>query len=226
MCSFIVKCVPCGTMAYVKTHNNEVRQAKLMRIVWEDAYPTFEWKVAGIQETQRANVKGLGSARLPIGGIYLTEFDAQHGKSNPSYCSKGLPEFSYQFNLYAALQGTYGQFGTEVFDFQSTWNDLLSIRPYRMLKDGSLDNWYDAEISLTIDKDGIHARIPAVDEGKMFMTKEAALASYTPKKTITFDDEPEEPEEEHDAEVEDLAERYNALTCAQKDEFLRLTGNE
>lgn len=29
-----------------------------------------------------------------------------------------------------------------------------------------------------------------------------------------------------DDEVERLADAYNALTCAQKDEFLRLTGNE
>lgn len=32
--------------------------------------------------------------------------------------------------------------------------------------------------------------------------------------------------DEEDDEVERLAEAYNALTCAQKDEFLRLTGNE
>lgn len=31
---------------------------------------------------------------------------------------------------------------------------------------------------------------------------------------------------QQDDEVERLAEAYNALTCAQKDEFLRLTGNE
>ena len=45
-------------------------------------------------------------------------------------------------------------------------------------------------------------------------------------RVVDFGEELEEQEEEHDAEVEDLAERYNALTCAQKDEFLRMTGNE
>ncbi len=38
--------------------------------------------------------------------------------------------------------------------------------------------------------------------------------------------ETSEDDDEADDEVERLAEAYNALTCAQKDEFLRLTGNE
>ena len=33
-------------------------------------------------------------------------------------------------------------------------------------------------------------------------------------------------EDDIDEQVERLAEAYNALTCEQKDEFLRLTGNE
>lgn len=43
---------------------------------------------------------------------------------------------------------------------------------------------------------------------------------------VTILDEPEPDEDDVDDEVERLAEAYNALTCAQKDEFLRLTGNE
>ena len=226
MCNLYVNHVPCGIMAFVKTHDNEVRQAKLVRIVWECSYPTFEWKVAGVPELQRTKVND-GPACIPVGGIYLTEFDAQHGKSKPSSCAAGVPKYSHEFNIYAALQETYGAFSTEIIHFSGTFNDFLNIRPYRVLKDGSLDTWTDAEISLEIDEEGVHVRIPAVDEGKMFLTREAAWASYKPKKTITFDDvQEEEPEEERDAEVEDLAERYNALTCAQKDEFLRMTGNE
>lgn len=46
--------------------------------------------------------------------------------------------------------------------------------------------------------------------------------------SITPIEEPDADEDENDVdeEVERLAEAYNALTCAQKDEFLRLTGNE
>lgn len=45
---------------------------------------------------------------------------------------------------------------------------------------------------------------------------------------ITPIEEPDADEDENDVdeEVERLAEAYNALTCAQKDKFLRLTGNE
>ena len=43
---------------------------------------------------------------------------------------------------------------------------------------------------------------------------------------VTFIEEPDTDDDDVDDEVERLAEAYNALTCAQKDEFLRLTGNE
>lgn len=43
---------------------------------------------------------------------------------------------------------------------------------------------------------------------------------------VTLIEEQATDENDVDEEVERLAEAYNALTCAQKDEFLRLTGNE
>lgn len=49
---------------------------------------------------------------------------------------------------------------------------------------------------------------------------------YVDSEVVEVNEQDGGEDTDEDGEVERLAEAYNALTCAQKDEFLRLTGNE
>lgn len=49
---------------------------------------------------------------------------------------------------------------------------------------------------------------------------------YVDSEVVEVNEQDGGEDTDEEDEVERLAEAYNALTCAQKDEFLRLTGNE
>ena len=62
------------------------------------------------------------------------------------------------------------------------------------------------------------------DDYMHYVKRAEMLADYEVVETHEQDED--EPYGWDEYEVERLAEAYNALTCAQQDEFLRLTGNE
>lgn len=189
MCSTLIKYVPVGTMGWLKTKNGEVRQTKLVKVVWcentkKEIVPRCEWKVAGIKE----HVFGTWNI-LPCGVIYKTEFLAQHGSAMKCH-HEGIIAPTFSFNLYSVLVNKYGDFDiNERFSCESTWKDVLSINTIAMEQDGTMPIKRKTPFCVEIDSDGVHAWIPSVDNGTRFLTQGAALASYKPKKSITFDDE-------------------------------------
>lgn len=189
MFSTLINFVPVGTIAYLKTKDSEVRQVKLIKVEWvKDGFPRCEWKVAGIKEHQ------FGSwCALPNGMIYSTEFDAQHGSAENCH-HEGLLCATAKFNLYEEFEKSHGKFDINRFDTHGTWNDILSISTIKMKKDGTMPIEYKTPFCVEIDSDGVHAWIPSVSNGTRFLTKEAAIASYKPKKTITFEDEDDDDE--------------------------------
>ena len=198
MCSTLIDYVPVGTIAYLKTKDSEVRQVKLIKVEWvKDDFPRCEWKVAGMKENQ------FGSwCALPNGMIYESEFKAQHGSAEKCH-HEGLLCTTAKFNLYTELEKSHGEFDINRFDTHGTWNDILSISTIRMNNDGTMPIEYKTPFCVEIDSNGVHAWIPSVSNGTRFLTKEAALASYKPKKTITFEDE-----EDDDAHC-DIMDTYN-----------------
>lgn len=198
-CSTLINYVPVGTVAYLKTKDSEVRQVKLIKVEWvKDGFPRCEWKVAGIKEHQ------FGSwCALPNGMIYSTEFDAQHGSAENCH-HEGLLCATAKFNLYEEFEKSHGKFHINRFDTHGTWNDILSISTIGMSDDGTMPIEYKTPFCVEIDSNGVHAWIPSVINGTRFLSKEAALASYKPKKTITFEDE------EKDDEHCDIMDTYNA----------------
>lgn len=198
-CSTLINYVPVGTVAYLKTKDSEVRQVKLVKVEWvKDGLPRCEWKVAGMKEHQ------IGSwCALPIGMIYESEFKAQHGSAEKCH-HEGLLCATAKFNLYEEFMKSHGKFDINRFDTRGTWSDILSISTIRMSNDGTMPIEYDTPFCVEIDSNGVHAWIPSVINETRFLTKEAALASYKPKKTITFEDD-----EDDDAHC-DIMDTYNS----------------
>lgn len=193
MRSTLIKYVPIGTIAYLKTKDSEVRQVKLIKIVWEDEkIPQCEWKVAGLKEHQ------FGSwSALPNGMIYGTEFDAQHGSAKKCH-HEGLLCATANFNLYEEFMKSHGKFDINRFYTHGTFENFLSISTIKINNDGTMPREDYTPFCVEIDSNGIHAWIPSVSNGTRFLTQEAALASYNPPKTITFEDEDEEDDERCD----------------------------
>lgn len=204
MCSTLINYVPIGTIAYLKTKDSEVRQVKLIKVEWvKDGFPRCEWKVAGMKEHQ------IGSwCALPSGMIYESEFKAQHGSAEKCH-HEGLLCATAKFNLYEEFEKSHGKFDINRFDTHGTWDDILSISTIRMSNDGTMPIEYNTPFCVEIDSNGIHAWIPSVSNGTRFLTKEAALASYKPKKTITFEDDDDDDDDEH-CDIMDTYNGHNA----------------
>ena len=199
--STIISYVPVGTIGWLKTKEGEVRQVKLVKIEWVSSkegcnHARYEWKVAGLKE----HYFGTHNT-LSIGTIYETEFYAQHGGA--THCNyKGVLCDKWVFNIYGILEKKYGVFPPDDrFDCAGTWGDFLSISTIAMAQDGTMPIQRNTPFCVEIDSDGIRAWIPSVDNGTRFLTREAALASYKPKKSITFEDEEEEIADEEEKTI-------------------------
>lgn len=186
-----LKYVPFGTIGYVKTINNEVRQCKCLGAKWElgkDSLahvPTYEWKVAGIKEHQ------FGSAsRLAIGIIYKTEIDAQKGgargatKIGELYASATFPIFNYLINKYGM--------SVDCFECIGAWSHCLHISTYLCNKDHTV-SLCKTDFEVLIDENGIDCRIPmlegVVNGVRRYPTAEKAYAAMKPLKTYSLDDD-------------------------------------
>lgn len=95
---------------------------------------------------------------------------------------------------------------------KKTFKVLVNITVATTIEDVEAMNEGQAE---TIAKDWI------ADDYMHYVRQADMLADYE-----VVDVNEQDGEDDVDDEVERLAEAYNALTCAQKNDFLRLTGNE
>lgn len=191
--------VPFGTIGYVKTTDNEIRQCKCLGAKWVEGnekigniplYPQYEWKVAGIREHQFS--KSVPS-RLPHGIIYTTEEYAQRGSSATSYAcaQKGelnptavFPIFNYLINKYGLKANNFKVFG-------STY-ECLEIKTYTKNKDHTT-SLRETDFEVFIDENGIDCRIPMLEGPvngiRRYATAEKAYASMKPLKVYSLDDD-------------------------------------
>jgi hypothetical protein len=186
----IVKYVSIGTIGWLKTNTNEVRQCRLERVTFKDRHvPILEWKVGGMKD----NLFGYNWNTIEgLGVIYNTQYEAEHGSSNESFnYSKFAPNDT--FNVRTILTKRYGNFSNEMLYDNGfcCWDCNLAIHTITMEKNGTLLLQYNTPFKVVIDKNGVNITIPSVDRGEAFLTNKAALATYKPLPIYTLDDEDE-----------------------------------
>ena len=186
--STLVEYVPIGTIGWLKTKNNEVRQAKLVKIVWEKnakgmTTPICEWKIAGIDKHEF----GIDWCTIPMGKIYDSEFNAQHG-SAVDY-SNGYIRPTQTFDIETKLTLKYGAFDRNRLNFSGTASSsFLGLVTIGLKEDGTMPFCYDTQFCVMINEYGVRVSIPSVDNGTAFLSLQKAYAAYKPKKSITFED--------------------------------------
>jgi hypothetical protein len=190
---FGVAYVRIGTIGWLKTKKNEVRQCRLEKVTFDykDCHNWFtcEWKVAGFADIMV--VKGSGWNTIEgVGVIYTTKEEAEHGSAN-TLCNNSRFAPNATINIYEKLVERYGEFSTDKIEFDGCWRDCLSITTILMKKNGTMPLWRHTPFNVVADKNGVRVTIPLVDMGDAFLTKEAALATYEPLPIFTFDDEVE-----------------------------------
>lgn len=189
-----------GTIGYLKTKDNEIRQCKCLGAKWtsnddcrSNGNPLYEWKVAGMQEHQFGSV-----SRLDCGIIYKTEQDAQRGgSSGPTKNGEMFP--NRVVSVHEFLMRKYG-LENDSFKFCGTWNDILYIETYTLMKDHTIQ-LCRTEFEIEVTKDGIDMTIPFLEgpvggKAKRYATKEQAYKAQKPMKVYILDDDDDEEEED------------------------------
>lgn len=187
--------IPFGTIGYVKTTNNEVRQCKCLggktMPMKEDENLhsiQYEWKVAGYKE----HFFTFSSCNLSIGRIYMDEVSAQRGTAETRYGSqKGEMTFSRTFPIFKYLINKYGM-SVDCFKTMGTWNNCFYIETYAKFKDNTTGR-RATDFEVIVDENGIDCRVPMLD-GEVngihrYPTAEKAYASMKPLKTYSLDDD-------------------------------------
>ena len=190
--------IPFGTIGYVKTTNNEVRQCKCLggksKRIKEDGEVheiEYEWKVAGYKE----HFFTFSSCCLSIGHIYVDEVSAQRGSADTKYGNqKGEMTFTNSgcvFHIFNYLIEKYGM-STDCFKLSGTWHNLFHIETYAKFKDHTTKR-KATDFEVVVDENGIDCRVPMLD-GEVngihrYPTAEKAYASMKPLKTYTLDDD-------------------------------------
>lgn len=187
--------IPFGTIGYVKTTNNEVRQCKCLggkTMPMKDGESMhdirYEWKVAGYKE----HFFTFSSCCLSIGHIYMDEVSAQRGTADTKYGNqKGQMTFTRTFPIVACLIEKYGM-DVNCFKTTGTWNDCFHIETYSSNKDHTT-SLRRTDFEVVVDENGIDCRVPmldgVVDGIHRYPTAEKAYASMKPLKTYSLDDD-------------------------------------
>lgn len=198
--------IPFGTIGWLKTSNNEVRQCKCVGAKWRTqssmtpSAPIFEWKVAGIKEhvfsaccEVKKSVSYTNNEVItnPLTGkIYTTREYANNGSLSSK--SEGQMVKTLYVNLIDILKAEYNLddalIVTNVYDHI---RESVGVKGYRINPDNSISiaslNYLEMEI--VMDKNGIHIIIPDFLNGKVFTTIEQAKANQRMLPTYTFDDD-------------------------------------
>lgn len=193
-----MKYIPFGTIAYVKTTNNEVRQCKCLggktmpiQEGKNEHKIQYEWKVAGYKE----HFFTFSSCCIPIGHIYMDEVSAQRGSAETKYGNKkGELTFSENgrtFPIFNYLINKYGM-SVDCFKVKGTFYDLFHIETYAKFKDNTT-SLINTDFEVIVDENGIDCRVPMlegfVDGSRRYPTAEDAYAAMKPLKTYTLDDD-------------------------------------
>lgn len=194
-----VRYLPCGTIAYLKTKDNEIYQAKLMGIKWisDNSYgkPLYEWKVAGHKEHFFGD-----SYKISLGTIYDTEYNAQHGRAD-GWRSEGQVLPHLRFNIRTALVEEYGRAIDNLVCVD--WGvdfEYLRVDSWALLENGVIEK-RRAEIELYCDQEGMHVFIPRLEDEQRYLTEEDARKAFKPKKVHTFDDDVDTKDEEKEKTI-------------------------
>lgn len=183
-----------GTIGWLKTTNNEIRQCKCMGAIWETnkggyLKPTYEWKVAGITEHQFG-----GHCNLEIGTIYQTEKYAQHGYSSYHSCAGGLLQYNGVLSVHGAMHKKYGIDINKCIRMSGTWDNILSLQCYGISVNNAIA-LYPTAFNIKLDKEGIDVYIPmldgCVDNKHRYPTYELAQAACKPLKTYLLEEDDE-----------------------------------
>lgn len=198
MCRPQINYIPFGTMGYVKTIHNEVRQCKClggrtmpMKEGADQHSIQYEWKVAGYKE----HFFTFSSCCLPIGHIYKDEVSAQRGSADTEYGSqKGEMAFDCTFPIFNYLINKYDM-DVKCFNMMGTFGNLLEIKTYAKLKDNTT-RLRSTDFEVIVDENGIDCRIPMLDgevDGiRRYPTAEKAYDAMKPLKTYLLDDDDED----------------------------------
>lgn len=190
-----MKYIPFGTIGFVKTIDNEVRQCKCLggktmpMKEGEDLYSIkYEWKVAGYKE----HFFTFSDCCISIGRIYIDEITAQRGSANVNAPTQiGNMKFFKTFPIFAHLINKYGM-STKCFKASGTWNNCFQIETYASFKNNTI-GLKDTDFEVIIDENGIDCRVPMLDGAvngiRRYPTPEKAYASMKPLKTYLLDDD-------------------------------------
>lgn len=193
-----MKYIPFGTIGYVKTTNNEVRQCKCLggktMLMKEGASLhsiQYEWKVAGYKD----HFFTFSPCCLSIGHIYMDEVSAQRGSADTEYGNQigemSLSKKGLTFPIFDYLIKKYGM-DVKCFNTMGTWNDCFHIETYSSNKDHTT-SLRGTDFEVVVDENGIDCRVPMLDgvvNGiRRYPTAEKAYASMKPLKTYSLDDD-------------------------------------
>ena len=187
--------IPFGTIGYVKTIHNNVRQCKCLggrtKPVEEgkDRYAIeYEWKVAGYKE----HFFTFSPCCLTIGRIYRDEVSAQRGAADTKYGSnKGEMTADYTFPIFNYLIKKYGM-DVKCFNVIGTFDDFLQIKTYGKLLNNTTKLLL-TDFEVIVDENGIDCCIPmldgVVDGVRRFPTAEKAYDAMKPLDVYLLDDD-------------------------------------
>lgn len=190
--------IPFGTIGYVKTTDNEVRQCKCLggkTMPVKDGESLhsiqYEWKVAGYKE----HFFTFSCCCLSIGHIYKDEISAQRGSSNNNCGNqKGEMTFTENGRVFPIFNYLIKKYGMDVncFKCTGTWSNLFHIETYAKFKDNTT-GLMNTDFEVIIDENGIDCCIPMLDGEvngiRRFPTAEKAYAAMKPLKTYLLDDD-------------------------------------
>lgn len=190
-----IKFVPFGTIGYVKTIDNEVRQCKCLggktipTKEVETCYAIqYEWKVAGYKE----HFFTFSPSRISIGRIYVDEVSAQRGcASEYGPTQNGEMTATTKFPIFNYLINKYGM-SVNCFKVTGTWNNCFHIETYAKFDDNTT-GLRETDFEVIIDENGIDCCIPMLEGNvngiQRFPTEEDAYAAMKPLKVYLLDDE-------------------------------------
>lgn len=184
-----------------------------------DAKPVYHLNIAGIGIVQ---IKGGASCSF-CKDFWLSPEDYPSRDGIIKAC-KEVDDFTIMERLTECFGMDYGQVAHYYKDsiYQAT---VLKIERYRW--DGTKPVVVHLEVPTKMfytQQRGWHFEQPCkLPEGTFASREECERANEV--RVVDFDDDDTEPDDERDEEVERVVDLYNDLNCAQKDEFLRMTGN-
>lgn len=187
-----------GTIAWLKTTDNVVRQAKCIGAYTKPrengsslGLLVHVWKVAGIKET----FESFNASRIKLGILYVNKDCAQNGSAKWD-CATQIGELTYNqvVSVHKFLMAKYNLTSNN-FEFRGTWNNFLSVLCYEPVEKDHTAKQICADFDIRVNENGIDIIVPRLDNHTIFATKHEAYASMAQLTTITFDDEVAEQEE-------------------------------